>query len=94
MASCYSAQHGLLLQHSSGSVQQRPCSSRPIVLQTFMLGATYLDADLSAIYYGAELLTMSVPHRILARHLDVKICGAETCYLGVRTHGADHRIQR
>ena len=29
-----------------------------------------------------------------ARHLGVKICGAETCYFGAMSYGADPRVQR
>ena len=58
------------------------------------VGATDLGADLGAMYYGNEVPATSTPPRISARHLRAKICGAETCYLGAKTRGADPRVQR
>ena len=46
------------------------------------------------MYYDVEVPVMSVSPRISVRYLDIKICGAETCYLDARTHGVDPRIQR
>jgi len=53
------------------------------------VGAKICGADLGVMYYGAEVPTTSTPPRISVRHFGVKICGAETYYLGARTHGAD-----
>ena len=58
------------------------------------VGATDLGADLSAMYYDAEVPATSTSPRISARHLGAKICDAETCYLGAMSHDADPRVQR
>ena len=43
----------------------------------------------AAMYYDVEVSTTSNFLLCMARYLNVKICGVETCYFGVRTHGAD-----
>ena len=48
-----------------------------------------LGVDLDAMYYGTELPVTLTPPRMLARHLGVKICGAETCYIGVMSPNID-----
>jgi len=59
------------------------------------LGARVRDAEvgtkIGVMYYGTEVPATSTPPRISARHFGAKICGAKTCYLGARTHGADPR---
>jgi len=53
------------------------------------VGATDLGVDLGAMYYGAEVPSTSTPRRISVRHLEAKICGGKTCYLGAMSPDAD-----
>ena len=51
--------------------------------------AAAAGAELGATGYGAEVAATSTPHQLSGKYLDAMTHGAETCYLGTTSHGAD-----
>ena len=47
------------------------------------------SAELGATGYGAEVAATSTPHQLSGKYLDAMTHGAETCYLGATSYGAD-----
>ena len=53
------------------------------------LSAAAAGAELGATGYGAEVAATSTPHQLSGKYLDAMTHGAETCYLGATSYGAD-----
>ena len=58
-----------------------------------MLGARVRDAEVGATDLDIEVPATSMLSMISAKHLVVKICDAETCYLDAMSPSADPRVK-